>query len=116
MRPSDRFLVRAGHEAERLPFLQIHVSGMTEHAEVLRSLLERRELFEELFFGEFLRWEATFALVVGVDEVLHADAPSSLSNYRVDTRLLLCFGELISTSCTSLSGYTPAKNILTQHE
>jgi hypothetical protein len=30
-------------------------------------------LIEELLFGELLGWEAAFALVVGVDEVLHAD-------------------------------------------
>ena len=51
---------------------------MTEHAEVLRRLLERRELPEELLFGEFLRRETALVLVVGVDEVLHADAPSSI--------------------------------------
>src|SRR5215472_13183054 len=74
---ADGFLVRAGHEAECLPFLQIHECGMTEHAEVLRSLLERRELVEELLFGEFLRRETAFVFVVRVDEVLHADSPSS---------------------------------------
>ena len=66
---SDGFLIRAGHEAERLAFLQVHVRGMTEHAELMRSLLKRRELIEELSLGELLGWEATFALVVGIDEL-----------------------------------------------
>ena len=66
---ADGLLVGAGHETERLAFLQVHVRGMTEHAELMRSLLERRELIEELLFGELLGWEAAFALVVGADEV-----------------------------------------------
>src|SRR6516225_9453627 len=83
---ADGFLVRAGHETERLAFLQVHVRGMTEHAELMCSFLERRELIEELLFGELLGWEATFALVVGVDEVLHVD-DSFLSWYSVYTLL-----------------------------
>ena len=46
---------------------------MTKHAELLRSLLERRKLIEELLFGELPCREAAFALVMGIDEVLHAD-------------------------------------------
>ena len=75
MRLANGVLVRAGHEAECLPFLEINVCGMTEHTEFLRSFLEGRELLEELFFGKLLRREAALALVVGVDEVLHGDAP-----------------------------------------
>ena len=52
MRFANGLLVRAGHEAECLPFLEINVRGMTEHTEFLRSFLEGRELLEELFFGE----------------------------------------------------------------
>ena len=66
---ADRFLVWAGHEAEGLPFLQIHMRGMTESAELFGSFLERLELLEELFFAEFLRRETAFVLVVCIDEV-----------------------------------------------
>jgi len=76
MRLANGVLVRAGHKAERFPFLEIDVRGMTEHADLLRSFLERCELLEELFFGELLGREATFVFVVGVNEVLHGDAPS----------------------------------------
>jgi hypothetical protein len=88
---------------------------MTEHAEVFRCLLERRELLEELFFGEFLRRETAFALVVGVDEVFRADAPSSICNsWPISCRYTTCDTlvrrvNLISTLRTSLSGYIPAK-------
>jgi hypothetical protein len=42
MRFANGLLVRAGHEAEWLPFLEINVRGMTEHSEFLRSFLEGR--------------------------------------------------------------------------
>src|SRR6516162_7181601 len=63
---ADGFLVRAGHEAERFAFLEVHVCGMTKHAELLRSLLERRKLIEELLFGELPCREAAFSLDVTV--------------------------------------------------
>src|SRR5262249_47341296 len=70
-----RFLVWAGHEAEVLPFRQIHMCGMTESAELFGGFLERVELLEELFFAEFLCRETAFVLVVCIDEVPHGDAP-----------------------------------------
>jgi len=54
MRLADGLLVGAGHEAEGLPFLQIHMRGMTESAELFGGFLERVKLLEELFFAEFL--------------------------------------------------------------
>src|SRR5690349_13280313 len=71
MRLADSLLVRPGHEAERLAFFQVHVRGMAEGMKLLGRDLERIELGEELFLGELLAGEAAFALVVGVDEVLH---------------------------------------------
>jgi len=72
---ADGLLVGAGHEAEGLPFIQIHMRGMTESAELFGGFLERVELLEELFFAEFLCRETAFVLVVCIDEVLHGDAP-----------------------------------------
>src|SRR5882762_10185231 len=61
--------------------------GVTENAKLFGSLLKRRKLLEELFFGQLLRRETAFVPVVGVDEVLHAITPvaGAIITYRVYT-------------------------------
>src|SRR6516164_5081207 len=96
---ADRFLVGAGHEAEGLTFLQIHMRGMTESAELFGSFLERVELLEELFFAEFLCWETAFVLIVCIDEVLHGDAPR-LSSCAYTQHVARLDASLRSKSCS----------------
>src|SRR5262249_36068401 len=80
---ADGLLVGAGHEAEGLPFLQIHMRGVTESAELFGGFLERVELLEELFFAESLCRETAFVLVVCIDEVLHGDAPTIWVSWHI---------------------------------
>jgi hypothetical protein len=53
------------------------VFGHAAHVNLKESkaLLERCELFKELFLSEFLFPETAFVFVVSVDKILHDDAP-----------------------------------------
>jgi hypothetical protein len=58
-----------------LPSFRLTCAAWAESPELLGGRLERGELLEELLFRQHLRRESALALVMGVDEVLHADSP-----------------------------------------
>ena len=64
---------------------------MTEHAEVFRRFFERRELLEELFFGEFLHRETAFALVMGASLARQLQLPGDEQD-RPRTLVICHFG------------------------
>ena len=57
------------HEAESFAFLEVHVRGVPEDIEFVRSFVERIELGEELLFCELPEREATLDLVVSIHAI-----------------------------------------------
>src|ERR1700761_9681445 len=66
-----RFLVRSGHETERLPFLKIHMRSMAEDAELLGAAFERRKLRQELRLSQNLSGKASLGLIMGIHKIFH---------------------------------------------